>query len=96
MTENHYLSGNFGPVADELTAFDLPVTGTIPAELEGRWLRNGFSSVRVWLTPRQIPQPWLRTSAFPTPVTAGRGKSEHTTSRRKRWSSRFLNTLLGC
>jgi carotenoid cleavage dioxygenase-like enzyme len=39
--DNHYLAGNFAPVEQELTAFDLPVTGEIPAELEGRWLRNG-------------------------------------------------------
>jgi len=36
-----YLDGNFAPVAEELTAFDLPFTGQIPAELEGRLLRNG-------------------------------------------------------
>jgi carotenoid cleavage dioxygenase len=41
MSENPYLSGNFAPVEDELTAFDLPVTGTIPRELEGRLLRIG-------------------------------------------------------
>ena len=39
--DNHYLAGNYAPVIDEVTAFDLPVTGTIPADLEGRWLRNG-------------------------------------------------------
>lgn len=39
--DNRYLAGNFAPVEQELTAFDLPVTGEIPAELEGRWLRNG-------------------------------------------------------
>ena len=38
---NPYLGGNFAPVAEEVTAFDLPVTGEIPADLEGRWLRNG-------------------------------------------------------
>lgn len=38
---NRYLEGNFGPVADEVTAHDLPVTGTIPAQLCGRYLRNG-------------------------------------------------------
>ncbi len=36
-----YLEGNFAPVAEEVTAFDLPVAGEIPAELEGRLLRNG-------------------------------------------------------
>lgn len=38
---NRYLSGNFAPVQEELTAFDLPVTGTIPPELDGRYLRIG-------------------------------------------------------
>ena len=38
---NPYLEGNFAPVADELTATDLAVTGTIPAELDGSYLRNG-------------------------------------------------------
>ena len=38
---NRYLNDNFAPVSDEVTAFDLPVVGEIPAELEGRYLRNG-------------------------------------------------------
>ncbi|NND73572.1 MAG: carotenoid oxygenase [Ilumatobacter sp.] len=38
---NRYLAGNYAPVEHELTAFDLAVTGRIPTELEGRWLRNG-------------------------------------------------------
>ena len=38
---NRYLEGNFAPVTDEVVALDLPVTGTIPTELEGRYLRNG-------------------------------------------------------
>lgn len=33
--------GNYAPVAEELTAFDLPVQGAIPAELNGWYLRNG-------------------------------------------------------
>jgi carotenoid cleavage dioxygenase len=36
-----YLTGNYAPVTEELTAVDLPVTGEIPMELEGRLLRNG-------------------------------------------------------
>lgn len=39
--DNPYLAGNIAPVEREVTAFDLPTSGTIPAELEGRWLRNG-------------------------------------------------------
>lgn len=41
MSQNPYLSGNFAPLDDELTAFDLPVTGEIPRELNGRLLRIG-------------------------------------------------------
>ncbi|MCB0965720.1 MAG: carotenoid oxygenase family protein [Ilumatobacter sp.] len=36
-----YLSGNYAPVTEEITAFDLPVIGELPAELNGRYLRNG-------------------------------------------------------
>ena len=42
---NRYLAGNIAPVESEITAFDLPVTGQIPVELEGRWLRNGPNPV---------------------------------------------------
>jgi len=36
-----YLAGNYAPVAEEVTAIDLAVTGSIPSELEGRYVRNG-------------------------------------------------------
>ncbi|MGW4142641.1 carotenoid oxygenase family protein [Streptomyces mirabilis] len=36
-----FLEGAFKPVTEELTAFDLPVTGRVPRELNGRFLRNG-------------------------------------------------------
>jgi carotenoid cleavage dioxygenase len=36
-----FRTGNYAPVHDELTAFDLPVQGSIPAELNGWYLRNG-------------------------------------------------------
>jgi 8'-apo-carotenoid 13,14-cleaving dioxygenase len=38
---NRYLTGNYAPVEEEITAFDLPVEGTLPEELAGRYLRNG-------------------------------------------------------
>ena len=38
---NRFLEGPFAPVTEEITAFDLPVTGRLPAELSGRYLRNG-------------------------------------------------------
>ena len=42
---NPYLEGNFGPVHDEVTLTDLRVTGTIPEQLTGRYLRNGPNPV---------------------------------------------------
>lgn len=41
MSENPYLSGNFAPVKEETTAFDLPTRGAIPRTLNGRFLRIG-------------------------------------------------------
>ena len=38
---NRFLHGPFAPVSEEISAFNLPVTGQIPAELTGRYLRNG-------------------------------------------------------
>jgi carotenoid cleavage dioxygenase len=42
---NPYLLGNYGPVATEETVTDLPVTGTLPTGLNGRYLRNGPNPV---------------------------------------------------
>ena len=36
-----WLQGNFAPVADELNALDLDVTGSLPASLSGLYVRNG-------------------------------------------------------
>jgi carotenoid cleavage dioxygenase-like enzyme len=38
---SRFLEGSFAPVTEEVTAVDLPVTGRVPAELNGRYLRNG-------------------------------------------------------
>ncbi len=38
---NRYLVGNYAPVVDEVTAFDLPVIGQLPKDLNGRYMRNG-------------------------------------------------------
>ncbi|MEU4931913.1 carotenoid oxygenase family protein [Streptomyces yokosukanensis] len=37
----YFLAGNYAPVAGELTTHELPVTGAIPSELAGWYLRNG-------------------------------------------------------
>jgi carotenoid cleavage dioxygenase len=47
-----YLQGNYAPVADETTAFDLPVSGAIPPELRGLYVRNGPN-------PRQGSAHWF-------------------------------------
>jgi carotenoid cleavage dioxygenase len=44
-TANRYLQGNYAPVEQEITATDLQVIGEIPADLEGRYLRNGPNPV---------------------------------------------------
>lgn len=36
-----HLRGNYAPVSEEVTAFDLAVKGAIPPELRGLYLRNG-------------------------------------------------------
>jgi carotenoid cleavage dioxygenase len=38
---SRFLGGSFAPVTAEISAFNLPVTGQVPAELSGRYLRNG-------------------------------------------------------
>ena len=38
---NPYLEGNYAPVTEEITATDLQVTGKLPDELNGRYLRAG-------------------------------------------------------
>jgi carotenoid cleavage dioxygenase-like enzyme len=49
-TTSTFLDGNFAPVTEEVTAFDLPITGRVPAELEGRLARIGPN-------PRSLPDP---------------------------------------
>ena len=36
-----FLEGAFAPVTEELTAFGLQVTGRVPRDLDGRYLRTG-------------------------------------------------------
>jgi carotenoid cleavage dioxygenase len=47
-----FRTGNYAPVANELTAFDLPVEGTIPPALNGWYFRNGPN-------PRQDTGHWF-------------------------------------
>jgi carotenoid cleavage dioxygenase-like enzyme len=47
MNLQRYGRGSFAPVNEEVTAFDLPVTGSIPGDLNGRYLRIGPNSMGV-------------------------------------------------
>ena len=38
-----HLLGNWAPVADEIDVAPLTVRGTIPAELDGTYVRNGMN-----------------------------------------------------
>ncbi|NEO31059.1 MAG: 9-cis-epoxycarotenoid dioxygenase [Symploca sp. SIO3C6] len=38
---NPYLEGNFAPIAQEITADELQIIGTLPPELSGMFVRNG-------------------------------------------------------
>ncbi|MYW89505.1 9-cis-epoxycarotenoid dioxygenase [Amycolatopsis rubida] len=51
-TTDFHLKGHYAPVHDELTARDLPVTGALPPELTGWYLRNGPN-------PRQDSAHWF-------------------------------------
>ena len=39
--DRRFLEGNYGPVSEEVTAVDLDVTGALPPELTGRYVRIG-------------------------------------------------------
>jgi len=41
VVENKWLSGAYAPIPGDVTATELEVIGTLPAELNGRYLRNG-------------------------------------------------------
>jgi carotenoid cleavage dioxygenase-like enzyme len=47
-----FQQGNYAPVPDELTEYDLPVEGTIPPEIDGWYLRDGPN-------PRQPTGHWF-------------------------------------
>lgn len=48
-----WMRNNFGPIRDELTVEDLEVRGTIPPELRGSYIRNGFNP------PAAVPFHWF-------------------------------------
>jgi 8'-apo-carotenoid 13,14-cleaving dioxygenase len=87
---NIYLDGNFAPVTEELTAFDLEVIGEIPHELEGRYLRNGPNPVEV-TTPEH--HHWFSGAGMVHGVRLRSGKAEWYRNRYVR--SQGVRTSLG-
>jgi carotenoid cleavage dioxygenase len=88
---NPYLEGNFAPVPHEVTAEagELKVTGTIPPELHGRYLRNGPN-------PASAPEPstyhWFTGDGMIHGIRLGDGRAEWY---RNRWvrSAEVARTL---
>ncbi len=86
--ENPYLTDNFGPVETETTALDLPVTGTLPAHLDGRYLRNGPNPIGadrpgpLPLVPRRPAWCTASGSATARPSGTATGSCAPPTSRR--------------
>ncbi len=50
----YFLTGHMAPVADEIDAHDLAVTGALPPELAGRYFRNGPNP-----RPGEVPPHWF-------------------------------------
>jgi carotenoid cleavage dioxygenase len=70
---NPYLTGNFAPVQHELTEANLTVIGSLPPELNGRFLRNGPN-------PVQAPEPstyhWFTGDGMVHGIRLAEGKAE--------------------
>jgi len=75
-TGEFFQRDNFAPVTDELTEFDLPVEGAIPAELDGWYLRNGPN-------PRQATAHWFTGDGMIHGIELRDGKA---VSYRNRWT----------
>lgn len=66
----YWMQGNFGPVAVETTAIDLPIEGSIPSELAGLFVRNGSN-------PATGDSPhWFLGDGMVHGVRLNRGKAE--------------------
>src|SRR3954453_15942479 len=87
---SRFLRGPFAPVTEEIPAVDLPVTGRLPPELSGRYLRNGPNPlgldepVQHWfLRPGSTPRgrggpvrPWFRGPGMVQGVRLRGGRAE--------------------
>ena len=70
---NRYLEQNYAPVTEEVTVTDLQVTGTIPTQLDGRYLRNGPNPV---VPPDPATYHWFSGDGMVHGVRLRDGKAE--------------------
>jgi carotenoid cleavage dioxygenase-like enzyme len=68
---SNYLHGLLAPVDDEIDAHDLQVTGKIPAELTGRYFRNGPNPL-----PGEDPGHWFAGHGMIHGVRLNEGRAE--------------------
>lgn len=68
-----YLTGVHRPMAQEVTLEDLTVTGTIPAELNGRYLRNGPNPA---LPPDPASYHWFTGAGMVHGIAISGGKAQ--------------------
>ncbi len=77
MSASPFLTGNYAPVGDELTRYDLPVLGRLPDRLRGTLFRNGpnpqFEPVE--------PYHWFTGDGMVHAITLGDGRASY----RNRW-----------
>ncbi len=71
-TTSPYLEGNFAPVHEEVTAEDLEVTGSLPEELDGRYLRIGPNPI----APDPATYHWFMGSGMVHGVRLRDGRAE--------------------
>ncbi|GLW75434.1 carotenoid cleavage dioxygenase [Kitasatospora phosalacinea] len=71
MTAKPYLTGHYAPVADELTATDLTVEGTLPPELTGCLIRNSHNP-----KPGVTPTHWFKGSGMVHGIRLREGRAE--------------------
>jgi carotenoid cleavage dioxygenase-like enzyme len=92
MTVNPYLHGNYAPVLEECSDdHELPVTGYIPPDLDGRLLRNGPNPAVV--PADESDYHWFSGDGMIHAITLGGGKA---LGYRNRWvRTRALATKLG-
>jgi carotenoid cleavage dioxygenase len=70
---NRYLEGNYAPVSQECTTGELPVTGSLPDALCGRYLRNGPNPVE---PPEPSTYHWFSGSGMVHGIRLRDGRAE--------------------